>query len=163
MYHQDYDDEELDGPRVSVVDRVKGFFAGLRHNNDDLDEVSSERPTGRIYDIGTKDRVRITTHPEQTITILTVYEFNDAQKVADRLRTRICQVTGKTPLKGNKVSFSNKKSIRRFMPNLQKKRFFLVEEDKWIVLKLTTDAMRTINKQGLFNVVKRLRAEGQKI
>jgi large subunit ribosomal protein L28 len=49
------------------------------------------------------------------------------------------------------------------MPNLQKKRFFLVEEDKWIVLKLTTDAMRTINKQGLFNVVKRLRAEGQKI
>ena len=76
---------------------------------------------------------------------------------------RICQVTGKTPLKGNKVSFSNKKSIRRFMPNLQKKRFFLVEEDKWIILKLTTDAMRTINKQGLFNVVKRLRAEGQKI
>lgn len=76
---------------------------------------------------------------------------------------RICQVTGKTPLKGNKVSFSNKKSIRRFMPNLQKKRFFLVEEDRWIVLKLTTDAMRTINKHGLFNVVKRLRAEGQKI
>jgi large subunit ribosomal protein L28 len=76
---------------------------------------------------------------------------------------RICQVTGKTPLKGNKVSFSNKKSIRRFMPNLQVKRFFLVEEDKWISLKLTTDAMRTINKQGLFNVVKRLRAEGQKI
>ncbi len=76
---------------------------------------------------------------------------------------RICQVTGKTPLKGNKVSFSNKKSIRRFMPNLQSKRFFLAEEDKWINLKLTADAMRTINKQGLFNVVKRLRAEGQKI
>jgi large subunit ribosomal protein L28 len=76
---------------------------------------------------------------------------------------RICQVTGKTPLKGNKVSFSNKKSIRRFMPNLQVKRFFLAEEDKWITLKLTTDAMRTINKQGLLNVVKRLRAEGQHI
>jgi large subunit ribosomal protein L28 len=76
---------------------------------------------------------------------------------------RICQVTGKTPLKGNKVSFSNKKSIRRFMPNLQVKRFFLAEEDKWITLKLTTDAMRTINKQGLYNVVKRLRIEGQKI
>ena len=94
MYHQDYDDEELDGPRVSVVDRVKGFFAGLRHNNDDLDEVSSERPTGRIYDIGTKDRVRITTHPEQTISILTVYEFNDAQKVADRLRAGAPQLPG---------------------------------------------------------------------
>ena len=76
---------------------------------------------------------------------------------------RICQVTGKTPLKGNKVSFSNKKSIRRFMPNLQKKRFFLVKEDKQIFLKLKTDAMSTINKKGLFNVVKRLRAEGQKI
>jgi large subunit ribosomal protein L28 len=76
---------------------------------------------------------------------------------------RICQVTGKTPLKGNKVSFSNKKSIRRFMPNLQSKRFFLAEEDKWITLKLTTNAMRTINKQGLFNVVKGLRAAGQKI
>jgi LSU ribosomal protein L28P len=76
---------------------------------------------------------------------------------------RICQVTGKTPLKGNKVSFSNKKSIRRFMPNLQVKRFFLAEEDKWITLKLTPNAMRTINKRGLYRVVKDLRAAGVKI
>ncbi|HAD33140.1 MAG: 50S ribosomal protein L28 [Chitinophagaceae bacterium] len=76
---------------------------------------------------------------------------------------RICQVTGKTPLKGNKVSFSNKKSIRRFMPNLQVKKFFLAEEDKWVTLKLTTNAMRTINKRGLYNVVKELRAAGQHI
>jgi large subunit ribosomal protein L28 len=76
---------------------------------------------------------------------------------------RICQVTGKTPLKGNKVSFSNKKSIRRFMPNLQVKKFFLAEEDKWVTLKLTTTAMRTINKRGLYNVVKELRAAGQHI
>ncbi len=76
---------------------------------------------------------------------------------------RICQVTGKTPLKGNKVSFSNKKSIRRFMPNLHSKRYFLPEEDKWITLKLTADAMRTINKKGLFNVVKELRLAGQHI
>ncbi|HNF72738.1 MAG TPA: 50S ribosomal protein L28 [Chitinophagaceae bacterium] len=76
---------------------------------------------------------------------------------------RICQVTGKTPLKGNKVSFSNKKSIRRFMPNLQSKRYFLAEEDKWITLKLTADAMRTINKRGLYNVVKEMRAAGSKI
>lgn len=76
---------------------------------------------------------------------------------------RICQVTGKTPLKGNKVSFSNKKSIRRFMPNLQIKKFFLAEEDKWVTLKLTTNAMRTINKRGLYNVVKELRAAGQHI
>lgn len=76
---------------------------------------------------------------------------------------RICQVTGKSPLKGNKVSFSNKKSIRRFMPNLQKKRYFLAEEDKWVTLKLSADGMRTINKLGLFNIVKQLRAAGEKI
>lgn len=76
---------------------------------------------------------------------------------------RICQVTGKTPSKGNKVSFSNKKSIRRFMPNLQSKKFYLAEEDKWVTLKLTTNAMRTINKVGLYQVVKELRAAGEKI
>jgi large subunit ribosomal protein L28 len=76
---------------------------------------------------------------------------------------RVCQVTGKKPLKGNKVSFSNKKSIRRFLPNLQVKRFFFAEEDRWITLKLTTDAMRTINKKGLSAVVKELRAAGSKI
>lgn len=76
---------------------------------------------------------------------------------------RVCQVTGKTPMKGNKVSFSNKKSIRRFMPNLQVKRYFLAEEDRWITLKLTADAMRTINKKGLYTVVKEMRAQGNTI
>jgi large subunit ribosomal protein L28 len=66
-------------------------------------------------------------------------------------------------MKGNKVSFSNKKSIRRFMPNLQSKRFFLAEEDKWITLKLTAHAMRTINKRGLLNIVTEMRAAGEKI
>ncbi|MDQ6610600.1 MAG: 50S ribosomal protein L28, partial [Bacteroidota bacterium] len=76
---------------------------------------------------------------------------------------RVCQVTGKKPIGGNKVSHSNIKTKRRFLPNLQTKKFFLAEENKWITLKLTTDAMRTINKNGLFNVVKALRAEGQHI
>ena len=76
---------------------------------------------------------------------------------------RVCQVTGKKPLGGNKVSHSNIKTKRRFLPNLQKKRFYLVEEDKWITLKLSTDAIRTINKNGLFSVVKELRANGEKI
>jgi large subunit ribosomal protein L28 len=76
---------------------------------------------------------------------------------------RVCQVTGKVPIGGNKVSHSNIKTKRRFLPNLQKKRFYLAEEDKWITLKLTTDAMRTINKNGLFSVVKELRARGEKI
>jgi large subunit ribosomal protein L28 len=76
---------------------------------------------------------------------------------------RVCQVTGKVPVGGNKVSHSNIKTKRRFLPNLQKKRFYLAEEEKWITLKLTTDAIRTINKRGLFTVVKELRARGEKI
>lgn len=76
---------------------------------------------------------------------------------------RVCQVTGKVPVTGNKVSHSNIKTKRRFLPNLQRKRFFLAEENKWITLKLSTEAIRTINKRGLYNVVKKLRAQGEKI
>ena len=49
------------------------------------------------------------------------------------------------------------------MPNLQKKRFYLAEEDKWITLKLSTEAIRTINKKGLYTVVKELRSRGEHI
>lgn len=79
------------------------------------------------------------------------------------IMARVCQVTGKTPVGGHKVSHSNIKTKRRFLPNLQKKKFYLAEEDKWITLKLTTDAIRTINKRGLYTVVKELRAKGQHI
>lgn len=76
---------------------------------------------------------------------------------------RVCQVTGKRPITGNKVSHSNIKTKRRFLPNLQTKRFFLAEEDKWITLKVSSEAIRTINKNGLYNVIKKMRAEGAKI
>ena len=76
---------------------------------------------------------------------------------------RVCQVTGKVPIGGNYVSHSNIKTKRRFLPNLQTKRFFLAEEDRWITLKLSTEGIRTINKRGLLNVVKELRARGEKI
>ena len=76
---------------------------------------------------------------------------------------RVCQVTGKTPIGGNKVSHSNIKTKRRFLPNLQTKKFFIAEENKWITLKLSADGIRTINKKGLYNVVKELRAQGQHI
>ena len=76
---------------------------------------------------------------------------------------RVCQITGKVPVTGNSVSHSNIKTKRRFLPNLQTKRFFLAEEDKWITLKVSSEGLRTINKNGLFTVVKRLRAEGVKI
>jgi large subunit ribosomal protein L28 len=76
---------------------------------------------------------------------------------------RVCQVTGRKPVVGHKVSFSNKKAKRRFLPNLQTKRFFITEEDRWITLKLTTDAIRTIDKNGLTTVLKELREKGVKI
>lgn len=76
---------------------------------------------------------------------------------------RVCQLTGKVPVGGNKVSHSNIKTKRRFLPNLQTKRFFLAEEDKWVTLKVSTEAIRTINKRGLYNVVKELRAKGEHI
>ncbi len=76
---------------------------------------------------------------------------------------RVCQVTGKRPITGNKVSHSNIKSKRRFLPNLQTKRFFFAEEDRWVSIKVSADAIRTINKNGLASVIKQLRAEGTKI
>ena len=76
---------------------------------------------------------------------------------------RVCQVTGKRPITGNKVSHSNIKTKRRFLPNLQTKRYFLAEEDRWVTLKLSSDAIRTINKNGLYTVVKELRAQGVNI
>jgi len=76
---------------------------------------------------------------------------------------RVCQVTGKVPVSGNSVSHSNIKTKRRFLPNLQTKRFFLAEEDKWITLKVSSEGLRTINKNGLLSVVKDLRARGEKI
>jgi large subunit ribosomal protein L28 len=73
---------------------------------------------------------------------------------------RVCQVTGKKPITGNRVSHSNIKTLRRFLPNLQTKRFFLAEEDRWITLKVSANAIRTINKKGLLTVVKELREQG---
>jgi large subunit ribosomal protein L28 len=83
------------------------------------------------------------------------------QKIS--IMARVCQVTGKKPITGNKVSHSNIKTKRRFLPNLQTKRYFLAEEDKWVTLKVSSEAIRTINKNGLLSVVKGLRAAGEKI
>ncbi|RUA34103.1 MAG: 50S ribosomal protein L28 [Bacteroidetes bacterium] len=73
---------------------------------------------------------------------------------------RVCQITGKRPQVGNNVSHSNNKTKRRFLPNLQKKRFYLPEEDKWITLKVSASAIRTINKNGITSVLKKARENG---
>ncbi len=74
--------------------------------------------------------------------------------------SRVCEITGKKAIVGNKVSHSNTKTKRKFNVNLQLKKFYLPEEDKWITIKLSTSALKTINKNGISAVVKQARAEG---
>ena len=74
--------------------------------------------------------------------------------------SRVCQITGKRPRSGNNVSHANNKTKRKFYPNLHKKRFYIPEEDKWITLKVSTQALRTINKNGITAVLKKARAQG---
>ena len=74
--------------------------------------------------------------------------------------SRVCQITGKRPRSGNKVSHSNIKTRRRFLPNLHTQRFWLDSEGRWVTLKLSTRGLRTLEKQGLEKVVASLRATG---
>ena len=67
---------------------------------------------------------------------------------------KICEITGKTAQVGNNVSHSNKKTKRRFNPNLKTKRFWNEEEGGWITLKVTAAGMKTINKKGLSAALK---------
>lgn len=73
---------------------------------------------------------------------------------------RICEITGKTYMKGNKVSHSNHKTKRVFHPNLQTKTFFIPEEDRYITLKVSTEGIRNINKKGISACLKEARAKG---
>ena len=63
--------------------------------------------------------------------------------------SRICDLTGKAAMTGNNVSNSNRKTKRRFYPNLKLKKFYIPEEDKWITLKVSTSAVKTISKNGI--------------
>lgn len=74
--------------------------------------------------------------------------------------SKVCQLTGKRPIAGNHVSHSNRKTKRRFEPNLQKKRFFIPENGKWVTMKVSTKAIRIINKLGVFAYLKKLERAG---
>ena len=77
--------------------------------------------------------------------------------------SRVCQVTGKKPLVGNKVSHSNRKTKRRYEVNLQTKRFWLEDEKRWVKLRVSARGMRIIDKRGLATVVREMRARGVKV
>ncbi len=74
--------------------------------------------------------------------------------------SRICELTGKRVIVGNNVSHSNIKTKRKFVPNLQTKRFYIPEEKKWITLKICVSALRTINKNGISACLKDAREKG---
>ena len=74
---------------------------------------------------------------------------------------RVCQVTGKGPTVGNHVSHANNKTKRRFLPNLQSRRFWVESENRWIRLRVSTKALRTIDKVGIDAVLADLRARGE--
>ena len=77
--------------------------------------------------------------------------------------SRICDVTGKKPMFGNNVSHANNKTRRRFNINLQKKRFWLADESRYLTLNVSTQGMRLIDKKGIRRIVYDLRAKGKKI
>ncbi len=77
--------------------------------------------------------------------------------------SKVCQVTGKRPQSGNNVSHANNRTRRRFLPNLQKKRFWLAAEGRWVRLRVSMKGMRIIDKHGIDKVVADLREQGQKI
>lgn len=74
--------------------------------------------------------------------------------------SRICQITGKKMMVGNNVSHSHIRTKRRFYPNLQTKKFFIPEEDKYITLKVSAAGIRTINKKGVSAAMKEAKEKG---
>ncbi|MFM7681233.1 MAG: 50S ribosomal protein L28 [Bacteroidota bacterium] len=74
--------------------------------------------------------------------------------------SRVCQLTGKSVMVGNNVSHSNRKTKRRFYPNLVTKKFFVPEDNSFITLKISTSALRTINKKGITACLKEAREKG---
>ena len=74
--------------------------------------------------------------------------------------SRVCELTGKIAMVGNNVSHAKNRTKRRFNVNLIKKRFFIAEEDKWVTLKVSTSALKTINKIGIAAAIKDARSKG---
>jgi large subunit ribosomal protein L28 len=88
-------------------------------------------------------------------------ELAGQQFKPEKRMARVCQVTGKKPMVGNNVSHANNKTKRRFLPNLQYRRFFLETENRWIRLRISNAALRLIDKVGIDQVVADLRAKGE--
>ncbi len=76
---------------------------------------------------------------------------------------RVCEVTGKKPMSGNNVSHANNKTKRRFLPNLQNRRFWVESENRWVRLRVSNAGLRIIDKLGIEAVLADMRARGTKV
>ncbi len=74
--------------------------------------------------------------------------------------SRVCELTGKRMMVGNNVSHSKRRTKRRFYPNLIKKRLFVPEEGKWVSMKISTSALKTINRIGISAAIKQAKEKG---
>jgi large subunit ribosomal protein L28 len=74
---------------------------------------------------------------------------------------RVCQITGKGPMVGNNVSHANNKTKRRFLPNLQYRRFWVESENRWVRLRVSAAGLRLVDKVGIDQVLTDLRARGE--
>ena len=77
--------------------------------------------------------------------------------------TRECEVTGKKPVAGNNVSHANNRTRRRFLPNLQNRKFWVESENRWVSMRISSAALRTFDKLGIDAVIAKMRSEGKKI
>ena len=76
---------------------------------------------------------------------------------------RVCKITGKKPMSGNNVSHANNRTKRRFLPNMQNRKFWVESENRWVSMRLSCAALRTIDKNGIDAVLAKLRARGESI
>ena len=77
--------------------------------------------------------------------------------------SRVCQVTGKAPIVGNHVSHANNKTKRRYLPNLQYRKFWVESENRWVKMRLSHAGLRLIDKKGLDVVLAEMRGRGEKV
>ncbi len=93
---------------------------------------------------------------------MVVYEKEKCENkkhfIKGKLMAKICQVTGKKPMSGNNVSHAHNKTRRRFLPNLQTKKFWVEGENRWVRLRVSAKGLRIIDKNGIESVLKNLKA-----
>ncbi|HLQ85792.1 MAG TPA: 50S ribosomal protein L28 [Salinisphaeraceae bacterium] len=77
--------------------------------------------------------------------------------------SQVCQVTGKRPITGYNVSHANNKTKRRFVPNLQRHRFWVESEQRYVRLRVSAKGIRIVDRKGIDNVLRELRARGEKV